>query len=209
MGQSRWVVQILKPAPREAPSQKDSGLANRELPGRRSNRLTDYDYAKEGAYFVTLCTYENRELFGGITDDEMHLNPAGRIAEEEWLKTATVRHNVQLDEWVLMPNHLHGIIVITEMWATHRVAPTVKGFGQGPGRSSLGAIIGQYKSCVTRRLRKELHWTSRPVWQRNYYDRIVRNDDELNAVRQYIENNPKAWELDNRKSIRPDKLPNP
>jgi REP element-mobilizing transposase RayT len=125
------------------------------------------------------------------------------------LKTAKVRDNVKLDEWVLMPDHLHGIIVITEMWATHRVAPTVKGSAQGPGRGSLGAIIGQYKSCVTRRLRKALDWSSRPVWQRNYYDRIVRSDDELNAIRQYIANNPAAWGLDHGKSVYQDIFPNP
>ncbi len=100
-----------------------------ETLGRRSVRLKDYDYAGAGAYFVTICTQSHALLFGEIADDEVRPSPAGEIVRDEWARTADVRPDVELDAFVVMPNHLHGIIIITghpgpTVGATRRVAPT-------------------------------------------------------------------------------------
>lgn len=119
---------------------------------RRSIRLKGYDYRAGGSYFVTLCTYDRGALFGSITDNAMVLNDCGRIVREEWERTAVVRSNVELDIAAIMPNHLHGIIVITDdPRATGPVAPTTDR-PTGPLAGSLGAIIGQFKTVSTRRI---------------------------------------------------------
>jgi len=167
---------------------------------RRSIRLKGYDYTQPGAYFVTICTYQRQVLFGEIINGEMVLNTCGEIVSEEWFKTTQIRANIQLhdDEFVIMPNHLHGIIWIveTEAGATGPVAPTRNGQFNGPKPGSIGAIIGQIKSVAAKRINQTLNSPGAPVWQRNYFEHIVRNDDELNAIRQYIQNNPHKWELD-------------
>lgn len=162
---------------------------------RRSIRLKGYDYTQPGAYFVTICTYQRESLFGEIVDGMMVLNECGEIARDEWFKTAQIRANVQLhqDEFVIMPNHLHGIIWI--VGARRRRAPTQEKFGK-PVSGSIPTIVRAYKSAVTRRINQILDSAGAPVWQRNYYERIVRNDGELSAIRQYIQNNPQKWELD-------------
>lgn len=113
---------------------------------RRSIRLHGYDYAQAGAYFVTICTQNRECLFGDIEDGEMRLNDYGRVVEEEWLRTATIRREVELDAFIVMPNHVHGIIVINaerrsqaNVGATRRVAPTPR--PKGPAPNSLGAIL--------------------------------------------------------------------
>ena len=181
---------------------------------RRSIRLKGYDYTRPGAYFVTICTHQRQMLLGEIVDGAMVLNECGEIVRDEWFKTAQIRANVQLheDEFVVMPNHLHGIIWIIEsgvgvtdnvgarrhiVGKTGPVVPTTHDQPHhGPKPGSIGAIIGQFKSVVTKRINQTLDSPGAPVWQRNYYERIVRNDDELNAIRRYIQENPLKWELD-------------
>ena len=195
---------------------------NPDIHHRRSIRLREYDYSSGGAYFVTICTHQRECLFGVVVDGEMRLNVAGKTVREEWLKTATVRREIILDEFVIMPNHVHGIIFLmgnvgATRWvaqnesesatagrathrvdqnepagrrATHRVAPT------GPVSGSVGAIIGQFKSIATKRI-NALHDTPGcPVWQRNYHEHIIREEDELTKVRRYIVENPSQWDLD-------------
>jgi len=165
---------------------------------RKSTRLKDYDYAQEGAYFVTLCTYLNQNIFGDINNDgEMLLNTVGCIAFEEWEHTETVRENVILDEFVIMPNHIHGIIIITTESARvcQRQTPTKSQFRK-PIPNALGTIMGQFKGIVTKRISK-LYGTSSPVvWHKNYYDHIIRNEKSLNNIRGYIQNNPMRWSID-------------
>ncbi|MFZ0726136.1 MAG: hypothetical protein WAO07_14230 [Desulfobacterales bacterium] len=98
---------------------------NPERHQRRSLRLRGFDYDRTGAYFVTICSQGKVCAFGHIVDDEMHLNDAGLIVAEEWVKTATIRSGIDLDEWVVMPNHFHGILMITGLKGTARRAPTV------------------------------------------------------------------------------------
>jgi REP element-mobilizing transposase RayT len=164
---------------------------------RRSIRLKDYDYAQNGAYFVTICAQEKRCIFGQVVDGVMVVNEWGQIVTQEWEQTAAVRSNVELDAFVVMPNHVHGILVITNdvgdtVGATRRVAPTSTTLQSG----SLGAIIGQFKSAVTRAINRLPDAPDHPIWQRNYYEHIIRSEDTLNTIRAYVANNPAKWAED-------------
>ncbi len=180
---------------------------------RRSIRLKGYDYRQAGAYFVTICTQDRECLFGEIVDGEMRLNELGQIVREEWFITAALRPYVRLaeDEFVVMPNHIHGIIWIVDddaVGARRRRAPTVhraptvrraptatEQFGQ-PVAGSLPTIIRAFKSCTTRRINEMRRTPGASVWQRNYYEHIIRSEDSLNRIRQYILENPARWSMD-------------
>lgn len=165
---------------------------------RRSIRLKGHDYTSAGAYFITIVTYLRECLFGEIANGEMVLNDYGRIADEFWRSIPEHFHNVELGAFVVMPNHIHGIIVITdvEVGATQCVAPTsiTKKPPRGPKPRSIGAIVGSFKSAVSYRLNKQYNITN--IWQRNFYERIIRNDDEWNKTHLYIEANPANWTED-------------
>jgi REP element-mobilizing transposase RayT len=172
---------------------------------RRSIRLKGYDYSQEGAYYVTIVADHRECLFGEIENGKMRLNDFGKIVQEEWLQTARVRPNVELGEYVVMPNHLHGIIVINNtivVGANRRFAPTKH--PRAPIPNSIGAIMMQFKSIVTKRINAVRGTQGAPVWQRNYHERIVRNDDDLDRICTYIINNPFNWESDdeNPKKVR-------
>lgn len=163
---------------------------------RRSLRLKNYNYAQAGAYFVTLCTQNRESLFGEIINGVMRLNTIGRIVVDQWHAIPHRFADVELDEFVVMPNHIHGIFVIVGAplagaldRATARVAPTV------------GDIVGAYKSlCVHHGLewikQNEPNRILGQLWQRNYWEHIVRNEPELHRIREYTRNNPAQWELD-------------
>lgn len=178
---------------------------------RRSIRLKGYDYTQPGAYFITLCTQNREHLFGAVVEGEMRLNAWGKIAREEWFTTARLRPYVRLDEreFVVMPNHVHGIIWIVDddddgdnvggntiVGAQRRCAPTVatttiQSINVAPG--SLGAIVRAFKSAVTQRINAARGTPGAPVWQRNYYERIVRDETALANIRAYILANPLRW----------------
>lgn len=164
---------------------------------RRSIRLKGYDYTQAGVYFVTICVAQRECLFGEIVDGEMRLNEYGRIVAEEWARTATMRSNVELGEFVVMPNHAHGIIVLTDndVGARRRLAPTTEQFGK-PIAGSLPTIIRAFKSAVTYRINILRQTSGAPVWQRNYWEHIIRNERELERIRAYIINNPANWSID-------------
>jgi len=166
--------------------------AVREPPirNRRSIRLKGYDYTQPGAYFVTICTQNRECLFGQITDGKMVLNNAGRMVADSWEWLAEQYDHVLLDEWVVMPNHLHGIIVITDGGrGGSRTAPTVK-------RKPIGRLIGAFKTVSTKQINQMRETSGAKLWQRNYYEHIIRNENELNRIREYIHNNPLKWEFD-------------
>ena len=157
---------------------------------RRSVRLKGYDYSQAGAYFVTIVAWQREMLFGGIVKGESILNEFGEIVREEWERTAVVRPNVELGEYVVMPNHFHGILVFREnVGATRRVAPTLQS-------GSLGAVMAQFKSIVTKRINGLRNVTGLPIWQRNYYERIIRDEHEMDRIHRYIESNPSMWAED-------------
>ena len=125
----------------------------------------------------------------------MLLNKYGAIAKSEWLRTENLRDNVRLDEYVMMPNHVHGIIELKESRDTARRVPAKEKFGK-PTKNSIPTIIRSYKSAVTKQINELNNQPGDKVWQRNYYDHIIRNRKDLNRIRKYIRDNPENWEND-------------
>ena len=162
---------------------------------RRSVRLQGYDYAQVGAYFVTIVTQGRECLFGDVVDGEMVLNEYGQIIVGEWERTADIRPNVSLDVFIAMPNHIHGIIMIADGRGTLQRAPTTERFGQ-PTSNSIPTIIRLFKSVTTKRINEVRGRPGGAVWQRNYYEHIIRDEDDLCRIREYIVNNPLQWEVD-------------
>jgi putative transposase len=158
---------------------------------RNSIRLPNYDYTTPGAYFVTICAFRKWRIFGEIVDGKMNLNEWGTIVRDEWIKTGQLRSNITLDEYVVMPNHWHGIIRIDACRGTARCAPTAtaRQFGSMDA-DSIPSIIRAFKSAVTCRINALRKTPCVPVWQRNYYEHIIRNERELTKCRQYILDNP-------------------
>ncbi len=171
---------------------------------RRSIRLQGYDYSQAGAYYVTICTQDRACLFGQVKGGEMVLNEVGKIVEEEWLNTEKIRGNVQLDEFVIMPNHLHGIIIINDRRGVLNmpilntpISNMFKGECHSPLRGAsknFGAIIRGYKSAVTKWFRQNTNIYN--VWQRNYYEHIIRNGNDYDRIVKYIHDNPMNWGQD-------------
>lgn len=160
-----------------------------------SARHPHHDYAAPGYYFVTICTRDRVHWFGRIVDGVMELNEPGNIALREWLRTGELRAHVRLDEYVVMPNHFHGVVEILDLGdgrdALQCVSTNVVKFG--PQRANLASIIRGFKSAVVRAIRK---LNPEFAWQARFHDRIVRDNDELARIRAYIENNPANWRQD-------------
>ncbi len=163
---------------------------------RRNLRLKGYDYRQNGAYFVTICTYQRSCLLGAVKNGVMILNAWGRIVQDEWRRTERVRSNVQLDDFVIMPNHLHCILLIVDDAPTSATSALSNARAGGNAPGSLGQIIGHFKSIVTKRVRKSGASTSIPVWQRNYYEHVIRTESDLQRIREYIIANPARWDDD-------------
>ena len=163
---------------------------------RRSIRLQGYDYAETGYYFVTVCAQGRGCLFGQITKGDLCLNENGQVVAESWAWLAKRYEYVNLDEWVLMPNHLHAIVIINdERRGGSRTAPT-SAAANSLRRKPLGRLIGAFKTVSTKKV-NELHGTpGTTMWQRNYYEHIIRDQNSLETVRRYIVNNPSRWEFD-------------
>ncbi len=164
---------------------------------RKSIRLTDWDYAHPGAYFVTLCTHRRKCLFGDITDGVMNLNDAGRIVEEEWRRSSEIRQELTLDAYCVMPNHFHAIVLICECDGRgERPCAPIPGNRHAMDKRSLSALVAGFKAAVTTKINALALTPGYPVWQRNFFERIIRNERELTALREYIDRNPGAWEKD-------------
>lgn len=221
---------------------------------RRSIRLKGYDYAGIGAYYVTICVWDRECLLGEIIDDKMVLNEFGRIVSDEWAITPEKRTNIILDVFVVMPNHLHGVFIITENRSGIALdGKAEKSYGDVPGNhaenpgcmgkcmggihdvgaycntplhihhtshtshtfhapapphtphvsdglrspsQTVGAVVRGFKGAVTKRVNQLWGAPGSPVWQRNYYERIIRNQNEFDRIRRYIINNPANWNKD-------------
>jgi REP element-mobilizing transposase RayT len=218
---------------------------------RRSLRLKEYDYSSGGAYFITICTKDRKCLFGEIKDNQMVLNEFGEIAKHFWLEMPHHFPNVELDEFVLMPNHIHGIIIIHDQDARMSNNPAGKNENspktndgknietnnnsneindkkivgaihelplqmsmnelspQSPNnelpthdnkiqrrKMIVPKIVGFFKMNTAKKINQILNTMGQPVWQRNYYEHIIRNEKSLHQIRQYITNNPSQWNLD-------------
>ena len=184
---------------------------------RRSIRLKGYDYTSPGAYFVTICVQDRACVLGHVVAGNVRLSAWGKIAAEKWSWLERQYPYVTQDEWVVMPNHLHGILVIEDnsdlehdsrgddsrlrrrddsrIVPTTRITPTQTAPMQTK-RKPLGRLIGAFKTVSTKQINLERDTPGARFWQRNYYEHIVRNRRELNAIRAYIRNNPRKWALD-------------
>jgi putative transposase len=148
---------------------------------RQSIRLNGYDYSASGAYFITIYTHEREYLFGDIVNGTMDLSTFGDIARSHWQQLSEHHPNIIMDESIVMPNHLHGIIILESSIDNTK---------------SISEIIRGFKTFSAKAINKERGLRGVPVWQRNYYDRIIKNELELDRVRQYIINNPRNWDAD-------------
>lgn len=164
------------------------------LPQRKSIRIKDYNYAQAGAYFVTICTWRRVCLLSNVAGDRVELTPTGEAVARVWRWLGEHFAGVALDTWVVMPNHLHGIILL---------GADTDGDGRLTSRpyqaaltQPLGQLIGAFKTVSTRRVNDLRRTPGAPLWQRNYYEHVITNEDEFNRIRDYIEQNPFYWAED-------------
>ncbi|MDD5488793.1 MAG: transposase [Candidatus Omnitrophica bacterium] len=166
------------------------------MPGsRKSIRLKNYDYTQQGAYYVTVCVNDRKCLFGDVRNGEMVLNEFGTIVQNEWIKTSEMRENIDLDEFIVMPNHIHGIINIVGAHCNVPLHDRVEKFGRSIS-NSIPTIIKLFKSTTTKQINQLRKTPRKPVWQRNFYEHVIRDGSGLNRIREYIINNPANWEKD-------------
>jgi len=154
---------------------------------RQSIRLKNYDYSQSGAYFITICTHNRECILSDIVDGEIRLSRLGESVKMVWLDLTQHYRHVEIDEFVIMPNHIHIIIILHE--AGWKPAPT-------PNRHGVPEIVRGFKTFSARHINQTRNTLGIPVWQRNYYEHVIRNDDELNQTREYITQNPLQWDLD-------------
>lgn len=170
---------------------------------RRSIRLKGYNYNQPGWYFVTIVVQGRRNILGEIVDGKINLNNFGHIVKNEWITTDKLRRNIELDEFIIMPNHLHGIIHITDdnpgKGTEHRALTdnpqSIEKFGK-PVSGSIPTIIRSFKAAVTSKINQLHKSPGMRLWQRNYWERVIRDEDELNGIRKYIIENPLKWQED-------------
>ncbi len=170
---------------------------------RRSLRLKGYDYSQAGAYFVTICTHRRTCLFGDLAQGVVRLNEVGIIAQQTWDELPVHYPHVSLDAFVVMPNHVHGIILLTD-------DPVVVGAGFKPAPTKLHAvpeIVRAFKNFSARAINDRQGSPGASVWQRNYYEHVVRDENDLSRIRQYIANNPVCWAEDDNNPAMWDRHP--
>jgi REP element-mobilizing transposase RayT len=167
---------------------------NPEIHHRRSIRLKGYDYSRNGAYFVTICSWNRECIFGEISNRGTCFNEIGLIVDETWSWLGKQYPYLELMEHVIMPNHFHGLIIIDNWKGGSRTAPTEKS-------KPLGRLLGAFKTRSTKLINVSRRTPGAPVWQRNYYERIVRNESEFKRISEYIINNPANWRDDENNPI--------
>ena len=192
-------------------------MSNNKQYHRRSIRLQGYDYTQNGAYFVTICAHERLHLFGKVVDGNMHLNDWGMFVRSCWHEIPSHHPYIELDAFVVMPNHMHGVIVIAgdngvmidttgddrrgmidttgdDRRGMIYHAPTdIKREFSKPIAHSLSSIVGTFKAAVTRHIKRQPNAPDHPIWQRNYYEHIIRSEESLNTIRSYVATNPTKW----------------
>jgi putative transposase len=171
-------------------------MINSNLHKRRSIRLKDYDYSQSGEYFITICTHNHECLFGEVVDEGIKLSPQGKTAQQCWLDIPMHFNNAELDEYVIMPNHIHGIIILKDNSVGTRHAVSLhEQFGK-PKCGTIPTIVRSFKSAATRQIRILTNEYEIPIWQSRFYEHIIRDDKDLDNVREYITNNPFNWLLE-------------
>jgi putative transposase len=176
---------------------QQKGIANH----RRSVRMKGFDYAAEGMYAITICSEGRHPIFGEVHEGEMSLSEIGLVVKEEWEKTPILRSSVELGAFVIMPNHFHAIVYILESRNSEqrekmRCSPTgifqIEQFGR-PTSSSILTIVRCFKAAVTRKVNEKHDRDHLTIWQRNYYEHVIKSDEEFNRIERYILENPMRW----------------
>lgn len=177
---------------------------------RKSIRLKGYDYSQKGLYFITICTHDRIHLFGKIENGKMILNEFGEIAAREWERSEEIRNEIELCEYIIMPNHFHGIVKIIagangrspvrgisgmQVNLFNREINIGKRGNEIPGMKakSISSLVSGYKSVVTKRINQIRSMPGEKLWQRNYWEHIIRNEEEYLRIANYIKNNPLKW----------------
>jgi putative transposase len=182
---------------------------NPEIHHRRSIRLRNHDYATPGMYFLTLCTQHREPWLGQIVDGKFHPTEDGETAIAAWQSIPQRFPNIRLDAFVAMPNHIHGILeIVNELPGNGREISvgTGRGMSVGAGRGdpaptavmtiTMGNVVAYFKYQTTKIINQQSDQMGRKIWQRNYWERVVRHDDELTNFRHYIITNPQRWDRD-------------
>jgi len=180
---------------------------NYPAPRRRPLRLPGFDYSGEGAYFVTICTRNRECLFGAVVDGEMRLNNVGRVVQMIWGGLSDRFPTIELDTFVVLPNHVHGTLVVGAALAPPKrrkvgaalALPVGGAASSAPTRSAsttLGTVVRAFKSISAIGVNRLLSRSGQPLWQRSYYEHIIRTEESLNRIREYIATNPLRWQLD-------------
>jgi len=165
--------------------------------GRRSIRLKDYDYSQPGAYFITICTKDRISLFGKDVDGKLMINNYGKIVLGFWNDLDQLYPNVTTDAFVVMPNHVHGIVMIEEIVGAIHELPLQNRNDKMKRRQMLvPKMVGRFKMKSSKRINAIRDTQNMSVWQRNYYEHIIRDEESLNRIREYIKNNALTWNLD-------------
>ena len=179
-------------------------------PRRRATRLHSYDYSQTGGYFITICVQDQECLFGKIMDGRMQLNEIGKIVVECWNRIPQHFFSAKLDVCVVMPNHIHGVILLgtggtkcpcppTHSQPTRRgevSSPASPNRRSEPTSPTLGQVVAYFKYQSTKCINQYRDMLGTRIWQRNYYDHVLRDDIDLQRIRRYITDNPMQWELD-------------
>lgn len=177
-------------------------------PRRQSIRLARYDYSQEGAYFITICTHKDRCILGRIVGEDMILNDFGRIVLREWNRSSSIRTEIELDAFIIMPNHIHGIVFIHPVGACgctpEAECPDKSGVPIPPGvpKRSLSSFVLGFKTAVTIQINTLRRTPGKPFWQRNFHEHVIREEGTLYQCRTYIEQNPLKWTIDKENPAR-------
>ncbi len=186
------------PPPKSTPNQN---MTNPQPPPRKPIRLREYDYSTPGSYFITICVNEKKHLFGKIHNREMFLNRFGKIAQKCWIEIPNYFPTITLDEFVIMPNHLHGILIISGSTLTNINGESFATRAGASPAPTIPYVVGVYKSLVTKEIleivkKNNKNYFLGKIWQRGFYDHIIRSEKSLEKIREYIITNPYNWEND-------------
>ncbi len=195
---AQFIAPDLPPKFITSDSSPDPSTFHHDIHHRRSIRLRYYDYSQAGAYFITLCTQKRECLFGAVVGDDMRLSDAGRMVQDIWDALPGHYSCVELDCFVVMPNHIHGIVVLNGVGAQF-IAPNHDGAtnsGAINRAPTVGEIIRAFKARCTHRINQLRDMQGASIWQRNYYEHIIRSESSLQETREYIANNPAQWAND-------------
>jgi len=169
---------------------------NTNMPHRQGLRLKGYDYSQAGAYFVTICAHGKACLFGDVIGSEVKVNELGRKVQAVWDDLPVHYPHVATDAFVVMPNHVHGVVVLRDVGAGFKPARTAEYAHTALRRHGLSEIVRAFKTFSARRINEFRETSGAPVWQRNYYEHIIRDDADYNRIAEYVANNPKRWAED-------------